>query len=175
MSPMIGKPLHRKEDLRLVTGGGRYSDDVSLPGEAHAVFVRSPHAHAQIRSIDTAAARGMRGVLAVLTGADVQADGLKPVPHSTLPTKRGADIFLKNRDGSAYGYAPQDILPHDRVRHVGEQVVMVVAESLSIAKVAADRVVVDYGPLTPITATAAAAQPGAPRLYDSVANTCVDA
>ena len=175
MAPMIGKPLHRKEDLRLVTGGGRYSDDVSLPGEAHAVFVRSPHAHAQIRSIDTAAARGMKGVLAVLTGADVQADGLKPVPHSTLPAKPGADIFLKNRDGSAYGYAPQDVLPHDRVRHVGEQVVMVVAESLSIAKDAADHVVVDYGPLTPITATAAAAQPGAPRLYDSVANTCVDA
>src|ERR1051325_2975981 len=97
-----------------------------------------------------AAARGMKGVLAVLTGADVQADGLKPVPHSTLPTKPGADIFLRNRDGSAYGYAPQDILPHDRVRHVGEQVVMVVAESLSIAKDAADNVVVDYGPLTPI-------------------------
>lgn len=175
MSAVIGKPLTRKEDLRLVTGRGRYSDDVSLVGEAHAVFVRSPHAHARIRSIDTTAARGMRGILAVLTGADVLADGLNPVPHSPLPTKPSADIFLKNRDGSAYGYAPQDLLPHDRVRHVGEQVVMVIAQTVNAAKDAADRVVIDYEPLTPITATAAAAQPGAPQLYDSVANTCVDA
>src|SRR5262245_51261863 len=175
MSPIIGKSLTRKEDFRLVTGNGRYSDDVSLPGEAHAVFVRSPHAHARIRSIDTTAARGMRGVLAVLTGADVLADGLKPVPHSAISTKPGADILLRNSDGSTFGYAPQDILPHDRARYVGEQVAMVVAESVSVAKDAADRVAIDYEPLTPITATAAAAQPGAPQLYDDVANTCVDA
>jgi carbon-monoxide dehydrogenase large subunit len=75
MTKSIGKPLRRKEDLRLVTGGGRFSDDVSLPGQAYAVFVRSPHAHARIRSIDTKTARAMPGVLAVLTAADVEADG----------------------------------------------------------------------------------------------------
>src|SRR5262249_50604797 len=141
MAPTIGRPLPRKEDLRLVTGGGRYSDDPSLAGEAHAGFVRSPPPHARIPSAATPAGPGLRGVLAVLTGADVLADGLKPVPHSPLPSKPSADIFLKNRDGSAYGYAPQDILPHDRVRHVGEQVVMVIAESVNAAKDAADRVV----------------------------------
>ncbi len=78
MPQTIGKPLRRKEDLRLLTGNGRYSDDVSLPGQAYAAIVRSPHAHARIGSIDTAAARAMPGVLAVLTGADVLADGLKP-------------------------------------------------------------------------------------------------
>src|SRR6476619_4835488 len=159
MPQSIGQPLRRKEDLRLLTGGGRYSDDVSLPGQAYGYVLRSPHAHARIRSIDTAAARSMPGVLAVLTGADVQADGLQPVPHSTLPTKPGADIFIKNSDGSAYGYAPQHILPHDRVRHVGEQVVMVIAESLSIAKDAADRIVIDYEALASVTATPATVRP----------------
>ena len=77
MPQSIGQPLRRKEDLRLVTGGGRYSDDVSLPGQAYAYVLRSPHAHARIRGIDTAAARAMPGVLAVLTGADVKADGLE--------------------------------------------------------------------------------------------------
>ena len=175
MPKTIGKPLTRKEDFRLVTGKGRYSDDLSLPGEAYAVFVRSPHAHARIRSIDTAGAGGMHGVLAVLTGADVLADGLKSVPHTPLPAAPSADIALKNRDGSQHGYAPQELLPNDRVRYVGEQVVMVVAESISIAKDAAERVIVNYEPLESITDTAAAARRGAPQLYDNVANVCVDA
>ena len=85
MPQTIGQPLRRKEDLRLVTGRGRYSDDVSLPGQAYAYVLRSPHAHARIRGIDTAAARAMPGVLAVLTGADVKADGLKDVPHTPIP------------------------------------------------------------------------------------------
>ena len=85
MPRTIGQPLRRKEDLRLITGSGRYSDDVSLPGQAYAHVLRSPHAHARIRSIDTAAARAMPGVLAVLTGADVVADGLKEVPHTPIP------------------------------------------------------------------------------------------
>ena len=175
MPATIGKPFTRKEDLRLLTGGGRYSDDVSIAGEVRAVFVRSPHAHARIRSIDATAARRVPGVLAVLTGADVVADGLKPVPHSPIPTKASADILLRNSDGSGFGYAPQDILPHDRVRHVGEQVVMVIAESLSAAKDAAELVAIDYELLPSVTATPAAALPGAPQLYEDVANTCVDA
>jgi carbon-monoxide dehydrogenase large subunit len=175
MPSIIGKPLVRKEDFRLVAGRGRYSDDVSLTGEGYAVFVRSPHAHARIRSIDTSSASVMHGVLAVLTGADVLADGLKPVPHTPLPSGPSADIALKNRDGSSYGYAPQELLPTDRVRYVGEQVVMVVAESINVAKDAAERVVIDYDPLDSIIATAAAAELGAPRLYENVANVCIDA
>src|SRR4051812_19991839 len=175
MPQTIGQPLRRKEDLRLLTGKGRYSDDVSLPGQAYAAILRSPHAHARIRSIDTAAARGMPGVLAVLTGADVKADGLTDVPHTPIPMKPPADILLANRDGSPHGYAPQALLPTDRVRYVGQQVVMAVAETLAQAKDAAERVVVDYEPLQAIAATPDAAAADAPRLYDHIGNVCIDA
>src|SRR4051812_26832262 len=134
MPQTIGQPLRRKEDVRLLTGRGRYSDDVSLPGQAYAHVLRSPHAHARIRGIDTAAARAMPGVLAVLTGADAKADGLADVPHTPIPMKPPADILLANRDGSPHGYAPQELLPTDRVRYAGQQVVMVVAETLVQAK-----------------------------------------
>src|SRR5947209_11840823 len=102
----IGSPVRRKEDLRLVAGQGCYSDDVNLPNQAFAVMVRSPHAHARIRAIDTAAARAMLGVLAVLTAADAEADGIRPIPHTPIPMKPPADIALKNRDGTPHGYAP---------------------------------------------------------------------
>jgi carbon-monoxide dehydrogenase large subunit len=174
MPQSIGQPLRRKEDLRLVTGGGRYSDDVSLPGQAYAFVLRSPHAHARIRGIDTAAARTMPGVLAVLTGADVVADGLKDIPHTPIPSKPPADILLTNRDGSAHGYAPQQLLPTDRVRYVGQQVVMVVAESIAAAKDAAERVTVDYHPLTAVTETPGAVSSEV-RLYDHTGNVCIDA
>lgn len=175
MPQTIGQPLRRKEDLRLVRGNGRFSDDVSLPGQAYAAILRSPHAHARIRSIDTAAARAMPGVLAALTGADVAADGLKDVPHTPIPMKPPADILLANRDGSPHGYAPQQLLPTDRVRYVGQQVVMVVAETLAQAKDAAERVVVDYEVLRAIAATPNAVAPDAPRLYDHTGNVCIDA
>ena len=152
MPQSIGKPLRRKEDLRLLTGSGRYSDDVNLPGQAYACVLRSPHAHARIRSIDTAAARAMPGVLAVLTGADVKADGLKDIPHTPIPMKPPADILLVNRDGSEHGYAPQDLLPTDRVRYVGQQVAMVVAETVAQAKDAAEHIAVEYEPLDPVIA-----------------------
>src|SRR3954470_19703812 len=175
MPQSIGQPLRRKEDLRLVTGRGRYSDDVSLPGQAYAHVLRSPHAHARIRGIDTAAARAMPGVLAVLTGADAKADGLADVPHTPIPMKPPADILLANRDGSPHGYAPQELLPTDRVRYVGQQVVMVVAETLAQAKDAAESVMVDYELLKPVTVTADAAKTSAPKLYDHVGNVCIDA
>jgi carbon-monoxide dehydrogenase large subunit len=175
MPATIGQALTRKEDLRLLTGRGRFSDDVDLPGQAYAVFVRSPHAHARIGAIETARARAMPGVLAVLTAADAKADGLKPIPHTPIPMKPPADIALKNRDGSEHGYAPHPVLATDRVRHVGEAVAMVVAESVAAARDAAERVAVDYAPLAPVIATAAAAEPQAARLYDDVANVCVDA
>jgi carbon-monoxide dehydrogenase large subunit len=175
MPQIIGKPLRRKEDLRLLTGQGRYSDDVSLPGQAYAAFARSPHAHARIRAIDTAAARAMPGVLAVLTGADAAADGLKPIPHTPIPMKPPADILLINRDGSPHGYAPHPLLAADRARHVGEGIAMVVAETVAQAKDAAERVAVEYDVLKPSVLTAVAVEPAAPRLYDDVANVCIDA
>ena len=175
MPALIGQALPRKEDARLLTGGGRYSDDIDLPGQVYAAFVRSPHAHARIRAVDTAAARAMPDVLAVLTGADAAADGLRPIPHHPMPMKPPADIELKNRDGSDHGHAPHPVLASDRVRHVGEQVAMVVAHSVAAARDAAECVTVDYEPLTPVIATRAAAMPGAARLYDDVANLCIDA
>jgi carbon-monoxide dehydrogenase large subunit len=175
MPATIGQPLRRKEDLRLLTGGGRFSDDVSLPGQAYAAFVRAPHAHARIRAIDTARARAMPGVLAVLTAADAEADGIKPIPHTPIPMKPPADIELKNRDGSAHGYAPHPLLAGDRVRYVGEQVAMVVAETVAAARDAAERVAVEYEPLAAVVAGKAAVAPQAVRLYDDVANVCVDA
>ena len=170
MPKTIGQPIPRKEDLRLVTGNGRYSDDVSLPGQAYAAILRSPHAHARIRAIDTAAARAMPDVLAVLTGADVVADGLKDIPHTPIPMKPPADILLVNRDGTPHAYAPQELLPTDRVRYVGQQVVMVVAESLAAAKDAAERIAVDYETLPASVVTPAAIEPQAPRLYDHCSN-----
>src|SRR4029079_15562560 len=119
MPQTIGQPLRRKEDLRLLTGQGRYSDDVSLPGQAYAHVLRSPHAHARIRGIDTAAAHAMPGVLAVLTGADVVADGLKDVPHTPIPMKPPADIALANRDGSAHEPSPQEMTHTARVCTAG--------------------------------------------------------
>src|SRR5438067_11906581 len=98
VSTGIGQPVRRREDLRLLRGAGRYSDDVNLPGEAYAVMVRSPHAHALIGRIDTAAARAMPGVLAVLTAADGAADGLNPLPN--IANSPPAAISIQNKDGS---------------------------------------------------------------------------
>src|SRR5438093_1191364 len=81
----FGKPVLRKDDARLLVGGGCYSDDVNLPGQAYACFVRSPHAHARLRHVDTAAAVATPGVVAVLTGEDAAADGVRPITHSPMP------------------------------------------------------------------------------------------
>src|SRR5581483_9641578 len=130
----IGQSVRRVEDPRFLTGRGRYVDDIALPRMAHGAVLASPHAHARIRAIDTAAAKAMPGVLAVLTGADAKADGLKPLPHVPVPMKPPADIVLQNRDGSEWGIAPQEPLPTDRVRYVGQQVAIVVAETIAAAK-----------------------------------------
>src|SRR3954447_8424378 len=94
----IGRPVRRREDVRLLTGRGRYSDDLNLPGQAYAAMVRSPHAHALIRSIDTAAACALPGVLAVLTADDLHADGINPLPN--IANNHPADISIRNKDGS---------------------------------------------------------------------------
>ncbi len=171
----IGEPVVRREDQRLMTGAGQYSDDYSAAGQTRAVFVRSPHAHARIRAIDAAAARAMPGVLAVLTGADLLAQGIKPIPHSPIPSG-GVDIELHNRDGSPTYVAIHHPLPPDRARFVGEAVAMVIAETDEAARDAAEAVEIDWEVLEAVTDTAAAAEPGAPTLYDDrPANVVLDA
>jgi carbon-monoxide dehydrogenase large subunit len=174
MQAGIGHSVRRKEDLRLLTGHGCYSDDVNLAGQAYAVMVRSPHAHALIRAIDTTAARSMPGVLAVLTGQDVHADGLKRIPHLTAPGTP-PDLVLHTRDGSPVPAAPHHVLPADRVRHVGTAVACVIAETVVQAKDAAENVVVSYEPLPSVTDAKAALAGEAPRLYDDLANMMIDA
>ena len=143
MQAGIGHSVRRKEDARLLTGLGRYSDDFNLPGQAYGAVVRSPHAHARIGAIDTKTARATPGVLAVLTGADAAADGLTPIPHLTAPGTP-PDIVLHNRDGSAVRVAPHHVLSTDRVRHVGAAVAFVIAETAAAAKDAAEKVIVEW-------------------------------
>ena len=168
----FGKPILRKEDARLLRGGGCYSDDVNVPGQAYACFVRSPHAHARVGRVDTAAALATSGVIAVLTGADAAADGMKPLAHSPMPGNPHEDM-LRPRDVAFI--APHPPMPADRVRFVGEVVAMVVAETPAAARDGADRVEVEWTALPAVTASTAAAHPGAPILYDGTAsNVCVD-
>jgi aerobic carbon-monoxide dehydrogenase large subunit len=171
----IGQPVRRREDLRLLTGGGRYSDDVNVPGQAYAVMVRSPHAHARIRSIDIAAARAAPGVLEVLTGRDMPADGLKPIPHA-VRTGHPVDIQLDNSDGSPPFIPPHYPLAADEVRHVGDIVAMVVATSRAAAKDAAELVMTDYTELPVVIHSRQAMAADAPRAWsDASSNVCLDA
>lgn len=177
MSKAIGKPIPRKEDDRLVRGAGRYSDDISLPGQVYAVFVRSPHAHAWLRGIDAAAARTAPGVLTVLTAADYQADGGRGIRH--LPNPADAlDVKLKafQRNGDAGIFEASHFpLASDKVRHVGEAVVLVVADRLNHAKDAAELVQVEYEPLPPVTRVAEALEPDAPLVWEGAPrNLCLD-
>src|SRR5438094_4862973 len=122
----FGKPVLRKEDARLLVGGGCYSDDVNVPGQVYACFVRSPHAHARVERIESAAALATSGVIAVLTGADALADGVKPLTHSPMPGNPHEDM-LRSRDVAFI--APHPPIPADRVRFVGRVVAVVVAET----------------------------------------------
>jgi aerobic carbon-monoxide dehydrogenase large subunit len=153
----IGQPVSRFEDPRLLRGQGRYQDDMNLPGQGYAVFLRSPHAHARIGSVDTGAAAAAPGVLAVFTGEDVARDGL-----GTMSIR----LQRKRPDGSPMFARPHPGLARERVRHVGDPVAMIVAETLSQAKDASDLVAVAYEPLPSVTDTTAAAQPGAPPVWD---------
>src|SRR5437868_6759684 len=150
--PYIGRPMPRFEDLRLVRGAGRYSDDISMPGQAIAVIVRSPHAHALLKRIDTQTARKMPGVVAVLTGADYVADGLKGALQRANPA--GA-VDIKVRafapEKRPVLEEPQYPLVTDRVRYPGEAVAVVVADTLYAARNAAEAVEVDYDVLPAVT------------------------
>ena len=169
----LGQPILRKEDARLLVGGGCYSDDVNLPGQAYACFVRSPHAHARVGRVETAAARATPGVIAVLTGADAAADGVNPLTHSPMPANPHEEIIRRHHVAFV---APHPPMPADRVRFVGEIVAMVIADTPAAARDGVERVVVEWMPLPAATASLAAAAPGAPILYDgTTSNVCVDA
>jgi carbon-monoxide dehydrogenase large subunit len=167
-SNWIGRPLPRKEDERLLTGRGNYAADLTLPNEAHAAIVRSPHAHARIRAIDSAAAAAMPGVLAILTARDAEVDGLKPIPFKPI-SPNPHEVPLKSDF-----LPPYPLLPAERARFVGEAVAIVVAETRDAAKDAAEAVEVDYEPLDAVSGTLAAAQADSPRLWRESANLCVD-
>ena len=153
----LGQPVPRFEDPRLLRGGGRYVDDMVLPRMAFGHVLRSPHAHARIRSIDTAQAKAAPGVLAVLTGADWQASG-----WGDLPSPSG----LRLRDGAPSFRPWFPALVKDRVRWVGDYVAFVVALTRDQAADAAELIAVDYQPLPVIVSTAGAVEPGAPRVWE---------
>ena len=163
----IGQPLRRKEDERLLTGRGRFSDDFTLPGQSYAVVVRSPHPHARIVEIDTRRALAMPGVLGILTGQDCAADGLSPIPHNPVPQTR-YDMKLTGPGGGPIFIGPQMLLPSDKVRHVGEAVAVVVAETALQAQDAAEEVAVDYRELPWIAQIKDALTPGATAVWDEV-------
>jgi aerobic carbon-monoxide dehydrogenase large subunit len=161
----IGKPMPRKEDQRLVTGKGRFTDDFNLDGQVYAVMVRSPYPHARIVAIDAARAKAMAGVCGVFTGADCAADRLSPIPHDPLP-KTKFDMKLTGPGGGAVFIGPHLLLPPDKARHVGEAVAMVVAETKAAALDAAEAVEVQYEELPFVLHSEAAMQPGAPAIWD---------
>src|SRR5262249_28000938 len=146
ISAGIGQPVRRKEDLRLITGNGRYTDDINLPGQAYAVMVRSPHAHARIRAINVAPATAVPGVLAVLTGRDLLSDGLRPIPHKVW-SQHPAELMLRPHNGFKTFTAPHYALPSDKVRFVGEAVAIIVATTVAAAKDGAELVEIEYDAL----------------------------
>ncbi|WP_178130375.1 molybdopterin cofactor-binding domain-containing protein [Reyranella sp. CPCC 100927] len=163
----IGQSTTRVEDPRLLTGGGRYTDDTRLEEKAARAYVlRSPHAHAAIRAIDTAAAKKAPGMLLVLTGDDVKAAGFGDLPCL---------VPIQNRDGSMRGDTQRPMLAQGRVRHVGDPVALVVAETLEQAKDGAELIDVDYDPLPAVVDTYGAAEKGAPQIWDQIkGNECFD-
>jgi carbon-monoxide dehydrogenase large subunit len=168
----IGQPVRRKEDERLLTGQSRYGDDLVLPDVAHAVFVRSPHAHARIVSIGRQAALAAPGVLAVVTGADYAADSLRPIPHR-VGLMQPPDVTVRLR--SAPVETPHYPLAADTARFVGEPVAMVVADTIATARDAADLLDVAYDPLPAVVSASEAVQPGAPCLWpEAPGNVCIE-
>ena len=169
----IGQSVPRREDLRLLTGKGRYNADIDLPGQTYAVMLRSPHAHARIGAIDAREALALPGVLAVLTGHDWLADGLKDVRHN-YASRENPEFRLIAPDGSPSFIAPSYPLSADKARYVGEVVALVVAETPDLAEDAAERVRINYQPLPSVTHTQAAREPTSPRVWDEAhANLCL--
>jgi len=162
----MAQPVRRVEDPRLLIGNGRYTDDITLANEAFGIVLRSPHAAARILSIDTAAAAGLEGVLGIYTGKDLAADGIGSLPCL---------IPLKNRDGSGRAEVPHPVLADGEVRHVGDPVAFIVAETHQAAKDAAEAVMVDYDVQPSSTDLGATLDAGAPAVWPQAAgNVCFD-
>src|SRR6202162_4192115 len=155
----IGQPVTRKEDPRFLTGSGRYVADIDLVRQAYAVFLFSPHAHARIGAIDTAAATHASGVYAVLTGQDWKADGPGTLDPEVMPEDMGGPKGHRTQ---------RPPLAIDRVRYVGERVAVVIAASEDLARDAAELIDVDYEVLLAVVSAADAVKPGAPLVHDDV-------
>jgi carbon-monoxide dehydrogenase large subunit len=153
----IGASVRRKEDQRFITGKGHYTDDISRPGQAYAYFLRSPHAHATIKSIDTKAASNMPGVVAVLTGAQLAADKIGNLICGWM---------IHSKDGSPMKMAPHPALAHGKACHVGDPVAVVIADTLTQARDAAEQVKVEYAVLPAVADTASAQKAGAPQIHE---------
>ena len=167
----VGASVRRREDLRLLRGHGEYSDDLNLPGQLHAAMVRSPHAHARLKSVETAPAQGVPGVVAVLTGADYAADDILDLGHVANPA--GAEDWqtpaFVNRDGSTPFDTPQPSIIRDKIRHAGEIIAVVIAETATEAHDAAELVAVEYETLAVVTDARAALEADAPIVWEDCA------
>ncbi|MGC1694359.1 MAG: xanthine dehydrogenase family protein molybdopterin-binding subunit [Pseudolabrys sp.] len=163
----IGQPIPRHEDARLIAGQGRFTDDFGFPGQAYAAIVRSPHPHARIVSIDNSRVLALPGVLGVFTGADCAADGLGAIQHDPLPKTRD-DMKLSGPGGGEVFIGPHLLLPADKVRHVGEAVAMVVAETRAQALDAAEALPVAYDELPFVLHSEDAMLPGAATVWNEV-------
>jgi carbon-monoxide dehydrogenase large subunit len=169
---MIGQPLPRLEDRRFVTGNGRYTDDIKAEGQVYAAFLRSPHAHALLRSINTEAARSAPGVLAVLTGKDYLTDGFQGIDHIANPAgavNYAQPTFENSLTGSIFSQ-PHMPLAVDTVRHVGETIAMVIADTALQARDAAELIDVDYEVLEAVVQADDAMRKGAPQLWKGAPN-----
>ncbi len=166
MAQVIGTAVRRKEDFRFLTGGGTYTDDINRPHQTHAYIVRSPHAHAKILKVDSAKAAKAPGVVAIFTGADYAASGKGGLPCGWQ---------VHSKDGTPMAEPPHPPLVADVVRHVGDQVAVVIAETREQAREAAELLDIQYQELPAIISTADAAKPGAPQVWEQARNnTCYD-
>ncbi|HEX3406892.1 MAG TPA: molybdopterin cofactor-binding domain-containing protein, partial [Caulobacteraceae bacterium] len=158
MNAMIGQPVRRREDIRFITGRGRYTDDIAAVGQAYAVFARSPYARAKIARLDSAAAKATPGVIAVFTGADLTAGGIGPLPCGWL---------VKSTDGTDMKVAPRPPLAVDIVNFVGEPYAVVIADSLEAARAGAEAIDADFQDLPPAASLASAME--GPQIHDGIA------
>ena len=161
----VGQSVSRKEDPRLVSGAGRYTDDIDLQGQAYAVFLRSPIAHGVIRRLDVGKARTSKGVLAVVTAEDLRRAGYGELRCT---------LALKNADGSPLFAPPRPLFARSGVRHVGEILAMVVAENEPAARDALERIDVEIEPLPAVVDVEAALDDDAPRVHEGHGNRCLD-
>ncbi len=162
----VGTPVRRREDYRFLTGQGTYTDDIDRPHQLHAYILRSPHAHARITGIDTSAAASTPGVAAIYTGKDMAADGVGGLPCGWQ---------IHSKDGSPMAEPPHPPLAVDRVRHVGDPVAVVIAETLAQAREAAEQLRVDFVEEPSVVDPAEALKPGAPQVFaEAPGNLCYD-